>query len=189
MNLSPSKQSGDFFCKMFASLFLQNRLNDKFQMSLDIMQRQVHTLLWNTNKKEGGVFMKTKSRFILLFVLTVLCSVLFPLAAAAKPHIAFRTQHVYLHRGEAEIVGFFENTGDEMAYAKRFEFDLVLIADNGQQIFADYGIRHYVNSVRVPAGRRITYTFYVRNPRLPDYRGKYSWRIRNPFTTWSKAAG
>ena len=133
--------------------------------------------------------MKTASKFFLFFALTALCTVIFPLAAAAKPIIRFHIQHVYLYQGRAEVVGFFENTGDEMAYAKRYEFDLILTADNGRQLWANYGTQHYVNSIKVPAGRRISYTFNVRNPHIPEYHGKYRWRTENVHTYWSKAAG
>ena len=154
------------------------------------MQIPVHTKIWRTDEtREGGEFMKTTSRFFLLFVLTALCTIIFPLAAAAKPLIRFHTQHVYLHQGNAELVGFFENTGDEMAYVKRYEFDLIITADNGKQLWTTYGTQHYVNSVRVPAGRRISYTINVRNSHIPEYHGKYRWRTENTHTYWSKTAG
>ena len=133
--------------------------------------------------------MKKTSRFILFGVLTVLFSVIFPLAASARPVIRYHVQHVYLHQGRAEVTGFFENTGDEMAYAKRYEFDLVLTANDGRQLWTTYGTKHYVNSISVPAGRRISYAFNIRNPHIPEYRGNYRWKIQNPNTFWSKAAG
>ena len=133
--------------------------------------------------------MKTVSKFFLLFVLTALCTVIFPLAASAKPVIRFHTQHVYLYQGRVELVGYFENTGDEMAYAKRYEFDLILTADNGKQLWTNYGTQHYVNSIRVPAGRRISYTINVRNSHIPGYKGHFRWRTQNANTHWSKIAG
>ena len=81
--------------------------------------------------------MKTVSKFFLLFVLTALCTVIFPLAAAAKPVIRFHTQNVYLYQGRVDLVGYFENTGDEMAYANRYDFDLILTADNGRQLWTN----------------------------------------------------
>ena len=97
--------------------------------------------------------MKSASRFFLLFVLTALCAVIFPLTAVAKPVIRFHTQHVYLYQGRVELVGYFENTGDEMAYVNRQEFDLILTADNGRELWTNYGTRHNVGSISGLASR------------------------------------
>lgn len=133
--------------------------------------------------------MKTASKYFWLFVLTAFCTVIFPLTAAARPIIRFHTQHIYLYQGRVELVGYFENTGDEMAYAKWHEFDLIITDDNGKQLWANYGTRHYVNSIRVPAGRRISYTINVRNSHIPGYKGHFRWRTQNANTHWSKIAG
>ena len=54
----------------------------------------------------------------------------------ARRVIKFTIEHVYLHdAGEAEIVGYFENDGDEGAYVKWTDLDLTLIADNGQEMW------------------------------------------------------
>lgn len=133
--------------------------------------------------------MKSASRFFLLFVLTALCAVIFPLTAVAKPVIRFHTQHVYLYQGRVELVGYFENTGDEMAYVNRQEFDLILTADNGRELWTNYGTRHNVGSIRVPSGRRVSHTIIVRNPHIPGYKGHFRWRTQNVHTYWSKSAG
>lgn len=122
-------------------------------------------------------------------VLALLCTAVLPLSAQARPIIKFSIEHVYLHHaGEAEIVGYFENTGDQGAYVKWTDLDLTLIADNGQQMWSDKGIRHYVNDIYVPAHQYVAYTYYVKNPDIPEYHGKYRHRWHSN-THWEKAAG
>ena len=135
--------------------------------------------------------MKAASKLFAFIILAVFCSVISPQTAAAKPHILFHTEHVYLHHaGEVEVVGYFDNDGDEPAYAQWLEFDLALIADNGQQMWADSGIRHYPDdTVYVPEGSYVAYTFYIQNPDIPEYHGHYRWKTTNNRTHWSKAAG
>lgn len=129
------------------------------------------------------------SRFFACLVFALLCTAAFPTAALAKPVIKFFVEHVYLHEaGEAEIVGYFENSGDQGAYAKWTDLDLTLIADNGQQMWSDAGIRHYVDDIYVDPQDYIAYTFYVQNPDIPEYHGKYRWRYHTS-THWEKAAG
>ncbi len=92
--------------------------------------------------------MKTASRFFSLFVLTALCTVIFPLAASAKISIQWHGERVYLYPGRLEFVGYFENTGDEKGYVTRCEFDLFLTAsDTGKTLWKTYGNQHYVKTV------------------------------------------
>lgn len=129
------------------------------------------------------------SRFFAFFIFALLCAAIFPTAALAKPTIKFYVEHVYLHQeGEAEIVGYFENEGDQGAYVKWTELDLTLLADNGQQMWADSGILHEVDDIYVGPGDYIAYTFYVQNPDIPEYHGKYRYRYQTS-THWEKAAG
>ena len=130
------------------------------------------------------------SKFFAFFVFALLCTATFPTAALAKPHIKFQIEHVYLHEaGEAEIVGYFVNNGDQGAYAKWTELSLTLIADNGQQMWSDAGILHYPDTdIYVGPDEYIAYTFYVQNPDIPEYHGKYRWRYHTS-THWEKAAG
>ena len=62
-------------------------------------------------------------------------------------------------------------------------------ADNGKQLWTNYGTQHYVNSIRVPAGRRVSYTINVRNPHIPGYKGHFRWKTQNVHTYFSKIAG
>ncbi len=137
-----------------------------------------------------SIIMKSiTSRLFAFFVFALFCAVVFPTTAMAKPVIKFNIEHVYLHKaGEVEIVGYFENSGDQSAYVKWTELDLTLIADNGQQMWSDSGIRHYVNDIYVPKGKYIAYTFYVQNPDIPEYHGKLRYRYHTN-THWEKAAG
>ena len=130
------------------------------------------------------------SKFFAFFVFALLCTAAFPTAALAKPHIKFQIEHVYLHEaGEAESVGYFVNNGDQGAYAKWTELSLTLIADNGQQMWSDAGILHYLDEdIYVGPDEYIAYTFYVQNPDIPEYHGKYRWRYHTS-THWEKAAG
>lgn len=111
------------------------------------------------------------SKFFAFFVFALLCAAAFPTAALAKPTIKFQVEHVYLYEaGEAEIVGYFENTGDQGAFVKWMDLDLTLIADNGQQMWSDAGIRHYVDDIYVdPAGIRGVHLLRPESgyPRIP----------------------
>ena len=108
-------------------------------------------------------------RFLALVALAMVWVAAFPQGAEAKPHIKFSIEHVYLHGpGEVEIVGYFENSGDQGAYVKWTEIDLTLIAENGQEMWSDAGIRHYVKDIYVPVGEYIAYTWYVQNPDIPE---------------------
>lgn len=129
------------------------------------------------------------SKLFAFLVLALLCTAVLPSAAQAKPSIKFSIEHVYMHHaGEVEIVGYFENTGDQGAYAKWVDLNLTLIADNGQQMWSDTGIRHYVDDVYVPAYEYVAYTYYVQNSDIPEYHGKYRHRWHTN-THWEKAAG
>lgn len=129
------------------------------------------------------------SKFFAFFVFALLCTTVFPASALARPVIKFQLEHVYLHEaGEAEVVGYFENSGDQGAYVKWTELELTLLADNGQQMWSDSGIRHYVDDIYVSPGEYIAYTFYVQNPDIPEYHGEYRYRYRSR-THWEKAAG
>ena len=128
-------------------------------------------------------------RLLAVLVLTLVWAAALPQEAAAKPTIKFSIEHVYLHQaGEVEIVGYFENSGDQGAYVKWTDLDLTLIADNGQEMWSDSGIRTYVGDIYVPAGEYIAYTYYVQNPDIPEYHGKYRYRYHTT-THWEKAAG
>lgn len=134
--------------------------------------------------------MKTASKFFLLFVFTALCTVMFPLAASARINIVWHGEHLYLYQGRLEIVGYFENTGDETGYVTRREFDLFITADDtGKTLWKNYGTQHYINSLRVPAGRRVSYTINIRNAHIPGYKGRFHWSTKNNYTYWSRNAG
>ena len=129
------------------------------------------------------------SKFFAFLAFALLCTAAFPTAALAKPTIKFNIEHVFLHEaGEAEIVGYFENSGDQGAYVKWTELDLTLIADNGQQMWSDAGILHEVDDIYVPPQEYIAYTYSVQNPDIPEYHGKYRYRYHTR-THWEKAAG
>lgn len=129
------------------------------------------------------------SRLLAVMVLTLIWATAFPQGAEARPIIKFSVEHVYLRSaGEVEIVGYFENSGDTGAYVKWTELDLTLTADNGQEMWSDAGIRHYVDDIYVPAGEYIAYTYYVQNPDIPEYHGKYRFRTHTS-THWEIAAG
>ena len=134
--------------------------------------------------------MRTCAAKLLAFlVLAVLCTAILPSAAQARPVIKFTIEHVYIHQaGEVEVVGYFENSGDQGAYVRWTDIDLKLIADNGQLMWADTGIRHYVNDIYVPANEYVAYTCYIQNPDIPEYHGKYRHRWHTS-THWEKAAG
>lgn len=128
-------------------------------------------------------------RLLALIALALFCAVALPQGAEAKPHIKFSIERVHMRQaGQVEIVGYFENTGDQGAYVKWTELDITLIASNGQQMWADTGIRHYVNDIYVPAGGYKAYTYRVKNPDIPEYHGKYRYRCHTN-THWGKAAG
>ena len=60
------------------------------------------------------------SKLFACLVLTLLCTAILPSAAQARPVIKFQIEHVYIHHaGEVEIVGYFENSGNQGAYPKR----------------------------------------------------------------------
>ena len=129
------------------------------------------------------------SKVFAFFVFALLCAAAFPTAALARPTIKFHVEHVYLYEaGEAEIVGYFENTGDQGAFVKWMDLDLTLIADNSQQMWSDAGIRHYVDDIYVNPQEYVEYTYYVQNPDIPEYHGKYRFRFHTN-THWEKAAG
>lgn len=129
------------------------------------------------------------AKFFTLFFFALLVMAATPPSAHAKPVIKFTIEHVYLHEaGEAEIVGYFENVGDQAAYVKWTDIDLALFSDNGQEIWSDYGIRHYVDDVYVPAQGYVAYTCYIQNQDLPEYHGKHRSRWHT-VTHWGKSAG
>lgn len=128
-------------------------------------------------------------RLLAVLVLTLVWAAALPQEATAKPTIKFSIEHVYLHQaGEVEIVGYFENSGDQGAYVKWTDLDLTLIADNGQEMWSDSGIRNYVGDIYVSPGEYVAYTYYVQNPDIPEYHGKYRYRYHTT-THWEKAAG
>ena len=132
---------------------------------------------------------KSVFRFFAFAVFAVLCTMLLPQAAEARPHIKFTIEHVYLNDpGEATVVGYIENTGDEGAYVKWTDIDLTLIADNGQQMWSDAGIRHEVDDIYVYPGESVDYTVYIQNPDIPEYHQRFRWRFHTN-THWEKAAG
>ena len=129
------------------------------------------------------------SKLFACLVFTLLYTAILPSAAQARPVIKFTIEHVYIHQaGEVEVVGYFENHGDQGAYVKWTDIDLKLIADNGQLMWADAGIRHYVDDVYVPANEYVAYTCYIQHPDIPEYHGKYRHRWHTN-THWEKAAG
>lgn len=129
------------------------------------------------------------AKFFTLLFLTLVITAVMPTSAQARPTIKFSVEHVYLHEaGEAEIVGYFENVGDQAAYVKWTDIDIAVKADNGQEIWSDYGIRHYVDDVYVPADGYVAYTCYIQNRDIPEYHGKISSRWHTS-THWEKNAG
>ena len=129
------------------------------------------------------------SKMFAFFVFSLLCAAAFPQAALARPVIKFHVQHVYLETpGEATLVGYIENSGDEGAHVKWTDIDLTLIADNGQQMWSDTGIRHEIDDYYIAPGESMEYTVYIQNPDIPEYHQKFRWRF-NSSTHWEKAAG
>jgi hypothetical protein len=134
--------------------------------------------------------MKKVSKFFLLFVLTALCTVVFPLAAAANHKIVWYAEKLYLYPGRLEIVGYFENTGNETGYVNRREFDIfIYAADTGKLLWKNYGTQHHVNFLRVPPGRRVSYTINIRNSHIPGYKGRIRWSTKNGTTFANRNPG
>ena len=103
------------------------------------------------------------SKLFAFSLFAVFCAVVFPQTAAAKPIIRFNIESVNLREaGEAEIVGYFYNEGDQ--------------ADNGQHMWADAGIRHDTDGIEILPGGTVDYVFYIQNPDIPEYHGGYRWR-------------
>ncbi|MBQ4404690.1 MAG: hypothetical protein IJT47_05310 [Selenomonadaceae bacterium] len=128
-------------------------------------------------------------RFFSLLAVAVLCTVAFSATASARPEIHYKIDNVYLPTpGEATIEGHFENNGDTDAYAKWVEFDLILTADNGQQMWADYGIKHNFD-IYIPAYSSIEYTFYIQHPDIPEYHNSFNWQYKRMRTHWDTSAG
>jgi hypothetical protein len=108
------------------------------------------------------------------------------LAASARINIAWHTEHFYLYQGRLEIVGYFENTGDETGYVTRREFDVIITAsDTGKLLWKNYGTTHYINSLKVPAGRRVSYTLNIRNAHIPGYKGRIRCTTPYSHTYWN----
>lgn len=129
------------------------------------------------------------SKFLSFVALAAVCTMIFSATAQANPYIEFQAQTVHLdNEGEATIEGYFENTGDTDAYVKWVEFDLKLTARNGQQMWEDFGIRHYTD-VFVPAGETVYYEFSIEDYQIPEYHGKFRSNFQNVRTYWSTAAG
>ena len=98
------------------------------------------------------------SKMFAFFVFSLLCAAAFPQAALARPVIKFHVQHVYLETpGEATLVGYIENSGDEGAHVKWTDIDLTLIADNGQQMWSDTGIRHEIDDYYLAPGESMEF--------------------------------
>jgi len=125
-----------------------------------------------------------------IIAFAVLCSMLFSASTAdARPNIKFHADSVTFEQGEATVSGYFENTGDTDGYAKWIQFDLILTADNGQEMWSDYGIFHELDDIYIPAYGAIEYTFYVQSEGIPEYHGKYRWQFKNSRTHWDTSAG
>ena len=129
------------------------------------------------------------SRFLSLLAFAVLCSAFFSAPSAeAKPNISYHVTNVVLETpGEATIEGYFTNEGTTSAYVKCLAFDLVLTGNDGQQLWADYGVEHYID-VFVPAHKSVDYTFYIRSSGLPLYDGNFTWDFKHRIQ-WDTAAG
>ncbi|WP_027406603.1 hypothetical protein [Anaerovibrio sp. RM50] len=122
------------------------------------------------------------------FVMSLLCITTLSPSAEAKPHIVYHVEHVYLQTpGEATIEGYFVNEGDTDAYAKWVDLDLSLTADNGQLMWSDSGIRHYLD-IEVPAYEYVYYTYYIQNDDIPEYHQRFTWKSHTN-THWSTSAG
>ena len=136
--------------------------------------------------REEGEFMKKASKFFLFFVFTALCTVIFPLAASARIYIQWHPERYYLYPGRLEIVGYFENTGNQTGYVNRREFDLFIYAtDTGRLLWKNYGTTYYIKSLKVPAGRRVSYTLNIRNAHIPGYKGRIRCTTPNSHTYWN----
>lgn len=132
--------------------------------------------------------MRFLSKFFVLIAFAMFCTTIFSANADAAPSIKYRVTHVRLiDQGELEVQGYFENKGDRDAYAKCITLDLTLIADNGQEMWSDSGIEHYID-VYVPADGALEYTFYVQNEEIPEYHGKFRYRWHT-HTNWDTSAG
>ncbi len=130
------------------------------------------------------------SRFLAFFAVAVLFAAFNPQNAGAAAHILWHTEHVYLNTpGEATVEGYFVNDGDGAGTVSWIEFDLILTADNGQQMWSDTGISHYPDGIEVLPGDYVAYTFYIQNPDIPEYHGHYRWRTTNNRTHWQNAVG
>ena len=79
-------------------------------------------------------------RAFAFFVFALLCTAVFATAAQAsraEPSVDFTVKNIILHKaGEAEIIGYFENTCDQGARVRWFELDLTFFAADGQEIWS-----------------------------------------------------
>ena len=128
-------------------------------------------------------------KFLSVLVFAVMCSMYFSETTSANPYIIYHIERIRLNnQGEVRIDGYFENTGDTDAYVKWLEFDLILTADNGQEMWSDYGIFHEMD-LFIPAYGFEEYTFYIQNPDIPEYRGRFNWQFQNCRINWDLNAG
>lgn len=132
--------------------------------------------------------MKLFSKIVAFMAIAAFSAMFFASTASAAPNIKYYVTNVrFVAQGEVEIQGYFENNGDRDAYVKCVTLDLTLIADNGQQMWSDTGINHYID-VYVPAYGAQEYTFYVQNEAIPEYHGKFRYRWHT-HTHWDTSAG
>ncbi|ORT99324.1 hypothetical protein D081_2053 [Anaerovibrio sp. JC8] len=125
---------------------------------------------------------------MLAVFVSLLCLTSFSSSAEAKAHIRYHLDHVHLNSaGEAYIEGHFTNDGDTTGYVKWFDTDLSIVADNGQLMWADEGIRHYLDE-EVPAYEIVHYDFIIYNEDIPEYHGRYTWKSHTN-THWEGGAG
>ena len=127
-----------------------------------------------------------------VFVFAMLCAAVFPTAtqaAASDPGTGFVVENIVLHKsGEAEITGYFENIDDHEEYAKWIDLDLTLIAADGREMWSGVGLRHHVNDVYVAPQERVSYTFHVQDPDIPECHDAFRSRWHTN-TCWGKYPG
>ena len=129
------------------------------------------------------------SRLFAFLVLALLCTAVLPSAAQAKPSIKFSIEHVYMHHaGEVEIVGYFENTGDQTGYIKSFQHDLIINnQDDSQLIWRGHNI-HYTTNIKVAPQQKVKHVFHVKNKHIPRYTQRYHWQVKNVHFHWNTSA-
>ncbi len=130
-----------------------------------------------------------KSTIMTLLAICMFTSTFSLSVTAAQPQIIYHTQQVYLKTpGQATIVGYFENTGDQTGYIKSFQHDLIINnQDDSQLIWRGHNI-HYTTNIKVAPQQKVKHVFHVKNKHIPRYTQRYHWQVKNVHFHWNTSA-